>query len=194
MNMYPFFVDKIIDTNSDINFLDMKFHQNGKELWLMSKNCYITVIGCGAKQWHVLKAVSPERYYVKMSSFLSTDFAEEAIRMKFNSLWIGVSSTGKLVFLSENNTDGVIDLKSFLPWQCSAVKRFSISPDNKLLALISSDGTLKLYSIEFLLRQIFQTIQPKLTAIDHEKIQLNRNLNTLDSKVIFTKKAIEIVR
>lgn len=165
----------------------MKFHQNGKELWLMSKNCYITVIGCDAQQWHVLKAVSPERYCVKLLSFLSTHFAQEAIRMKFNSLWIGVASTGKLVFLSENNTDSVIDLKSFLPWQCSAVKRISISPDNKLLALISADGTLKLYSIEFLLRQIFQTVEPKLTATDHDKMQLNRNLNTLDKKVMSIK-------
>lgn len=156
-----FSADKIIDKKSTANdvwtFMDMQFHQNGGELWLMSKNSYITVID--AQQWFVKKSVSSdERYHIKMSPFVSTTLAQEIIRESFNSLWIGMTNTKKLVFMSGSNGDNVIDMKPFLPWKCTAVKRFALSPDNKLLALISTDGTLKLYSIEFMLRQIFQTV------------------------------------
>ncbi|XP_055316276.1 TBC1 domain family member 31 [Sitodiplosis mosellana] len=180
--------NKIMDKKNaamDIIFLDMKFHENGNELWLMSKNSYIIVID--AQQWHVIKAVSPEKYHVKMSSFVSCALAQEVIHKSlsssFHSLCIGLTSTKKLVFLSESNTNDSIDFKPFLPWKCAAVKRFSLSPNSKLLALISVDGSFKLYSIEFMLLQIFQTVQPKITAINHENMQLNQSLNALDKKV-----------
>lgn len=169
--------------SSDVTFVDLQFHQNGNELWLMSKNSHITVID--TQKWHILKTVSqPERYYIKMSSSVSPALAKEAIGKTLNSLWIGVTSTKQLVFLSENSTNNGIDSKAFVVGVLPSVKRFSLSPDSKFLALLSTDGLLLLYSTQFLLRQTFQTVQSTLPVVDNGNIQLKRSLNAIDKKVI----------
>lgn len=183
-------------TAIEATLLDMKFHENGNELWLMSRNSHIIVID--TQQWHVTKAVSsPERYHVKMSSFVSSAFAQDVIHkpspLPFRSICIGATSTKELVFLTETNTNNAIDFKSFLPWKCAAVKRFRLSPNSKLLAVIAVDGTLKLYSFEFILRQIFYTAQPKFSATDPANMQLDASSNTLHKKVVFTRYASNTV-
>lgn len=183
-------------TSNESTLLDMKFHENGTELWLMSKNSHIIVID--TQQFHVTKVVSsPDRYHVKKLSFVSSAFAQDVIHksssLPFRSICIGATSTKELVFLAETNTNNAIDFKSFLPWKCAAVKHFLISPNSKLLAIITGDGTLKLYSIEFMLRQIYYTMQPKIITTDHVNTQLNGSSYTLDKKVVFTRSNFIIV-
>lgn len=190
------FVDDIVgrkNAENEAALLDMKFHDNGNELWVMSKNLHIIVFD--TQQWHITKAASsPDRYYVKMSSFVSSAFVQNVIHksssLSLRSICIGATSSKKLVFLTETDENHAIDFKSFLPWKCVGVKRFVVSPNSELLALIAVDGTLKLYSIEFILRHnVFYTMPPKISTIDH----VNKELSTLDRKVVVTRKASDFV-
>lgn len=175
--------DEIIKTitNLDDDILDIGFNGNGTELWITCKNLHITVID--TSNWHVTKNVSPDGFHIKSISRLSTGLTKDIVRQPLNSLWIGLSNERKFVFLFEKPTESTINVKTFEPWECSGVKHFTQSPDDKMLALIAADGSLKIYSVEFLLRQAFQTLRPSRTAIDQQNLELNHGMKAFDKKV-----------
>ncbi|XP_031631316.1 uncharacterized protein LOC116345778 [Contarinia nasturtii] len=170
--------------NNDQNSMyisDVNFHQNGMELWIICRNSNIIVMD--AQQWIIQKIVSPERSFY-MKSFVSINFEHEAICKPLHSLWLGVSSNCTLAFLSMHSTDKTINVKSYLPRNCLAIKRLSLSFDNELVALILADGSFKVYSVRFLLYQAFnRLIQSKCIPMAHQCVQLNQQLNAFDGKV-----------
>lgn len=103
-----------------------------------------------------------------------------------NSLCIGLpKNMPGLVLLSEKTTENTINFNRFMPWNCnsSIVKRLSLSPDAKWMALILADGSLKLYSLEFMLQQAFQTLQPRPVTIDRDCVRLHKHLDAFDKEV-----------
>lgn len=175
--------DEIIKStrNLDDDILDVGFNGNGTELWITCKDLHITVMD--TSNWYVTKNVSPGGFHIKSISRLSTSLMQDIVRQPLCSLWIGLSNERKLVFLFEKPTESTINVKTFEPWECSGVKHFTQSPDDEMLALIAADGSLKIYSVEFLLRQAFLTLQPQRTTIDQQNLELNHGMKAFDKKV-----------
>lgn len=165
----------------------MKFSSNGTELWLSCKDSYLIVID--TNDWHVTKNVAPEEFPITQLQMLSTDQIQSILHKTVTNFSIGqTNATDKLTFLTESPKDGTIAVDSFTPWECSSIKRFTCSPDSKILAVIQNDGTLKLYSMEFLIRQVFQTkFAPQSTGFDQTCSKITENLNTFDKNVIYEK-------
>lgn len=170
--------------------LDMDFMRNGTELWITCNDSYIIVID--ARQWHVVKSVSPEKINIKsICSLPTTNLINKLIQKpQLNSLCVGLPThSNGLVFLSEKTTQSTIDLNVLTPWKCcSIVKRLSVSSDTNWIALILLDGSLKLYSVEMLVQQTFQSLPPQPTSMDRDCVRLNKNFNTFDKKVRVQKK------
>lgn len=161
----------------------MKFSNNGSELWLSCKDSYLIVIN--ANDWHVIKNVAPEEFPITKLQMLSTDLVQSIIHKTVTNFSIGqTNTTDKLAFLTESPKDSTITVESFTPRTCSSIKRFTCSPDSKILALIQNDGTLKLYSMEFLMRQVFQTkFAPQSTDFDQTCSNITENLKAFDKNV-----------
>lgn len=183
INLLPSFTDDFMYNANILDDIisDMEFNSDGTELWLSCKDSHITVIE--TNQWHVVKNVSPDSFYIKTLIRLSASMAQDIFRRTLKNLYIGAANTDKLVFLTEDDVRGTIDLKPFIPWKCSSVKRLSCSPDNKILTVILRDGTLKLYSMEFLLRQVFQRLTPQRTPLEQTCSEMTQNLNGFDKQV-----------
>lgn len=178
-----FSIDEVITGEKYLpdDILDMEFNADGMELWLSCKDSHITVID--TKSWHVTKNVSPERYYIKSFLLLSPKFTQAVFRKRMTNVWIGLASTRELVFLLESPTESLIKINKFQPHKCRAIKRLTQSPDDKLLALILADGSLKIYSIEFLLHQIFHTFPAKNIAHGQTCLEQSHGFDTTNKKV-----------
>lgn len=167
--------------NWDDDILDIEFSSNGDELWITFKDSQITVIETA--NWHVTKIVPSERFQIKSFSRLPTSLTQDIFRRSLKSLWIGLTNSRELVFLYEKATDSAINIKSCQPWKLHAVKHFTVSPDVQMLALISADGVLKIYSMETLLCQTFRTIQTDRTAIEQQLLEIKHDSRIFDKKV-----------
>lgn len=161
----------------------MNFNENGTELWISCKDSSLILIG--TNDWYVTRCVSPEEYPITQFKMLSTTEIPSTYRKSLANLSIGqTDTTDKLSFLAECTRTGTINVQLFTPWKCSTIKRFTCSPDSKLLAVIQTDGTLKLYSMEFLVRQAFQMIfKPEPSEIDQTCSMITDNLNEFDANV-----------
>lgn len=165
---------------------DMNFNQNGMELWFTCRNSNIIVMN--TEHWAIKKSFSSEKWYVKSFTFLSQNFVQETIGKGLDGLCIGVSNNNTLVFLSDHSTDG-FNAKLYLPQNSLSIKRIALSFDNELVTLILADGSFKLYSVRYLLQQVFQAPQSKclstnhLCVMDNLCMQLNEQLNAFDGKV-----------
>lgn len=124
-----------------------------------------------------------ERFQIKSFSRLPTCLTQDIFRKSLKSLWIGLTNSREFVFLYEKATDSAINIKSCQPWKLHAVKHFTVSPDVQMLALISADGVLKIYSMETLLGQTFRTIQPDRTAIEEKLLEIKHDSRIFDKKV-----------
>lgn len=147
------------------------------------KDSYLIVIE--TNDWHVKKNVSPHEFPVTELHMLSTNQIQTILHRSMTNFAIGhINTTDKLAFLTEYATDGTIDVQTFTPWKCPSIKRFTCSPDGKLLALIQSDGEVKLYSIEFLLRQAIQMkFTPQATQLDETCSKITANSKEFDKNV-----------
>lgn len=162
---------------------DMKFSSNGNELWVSCKDSYLIVIN--ADDWHVTQSVAPEEFPITKLQMLSVDQIQSILHKTVTNFSIGqTNATDKLLFLTESPKDGTIAIESFTPWECSSIKRFTCSPDSKMLAVIQNDGALKLFSMEFLIRQAFQTkFAPQPTRFDQTCSKITENLKAFDKNV-----------
>lgn len=169
------------NVSEDDAILDIEFNENGTEVWLSYADLHVDAIE--TETWHVKKNAASKRYRIKSLSPLSTTWAQEIIRKPLASLWFGVTITGDLVVLFEQLTESTIIVNEVQPWNCSSVKHLSISSNNEQLALTMADGSLKIYSIEYLLRAIFETMKPHRSAIDQQSLKLGDTLRRVDQKV-----------
>lgn len=179
----------------------MKFTTNGSELWVSCKDSYLIVID--ANDWHIIKSVAPEEFPITQLQMLAaTNQIPSVLRGKaMKNVSIGqINSTDRLAFLTESPIDGSITVESLTPWQCSSIKRFTCAPNGQTLAVLQADGTIRLYSTEYLLRQAFQAkFAPQSTPFDHTCSTITENLKAIDRNVsvkrgetIFTTNTSEI--
>lgn len=161
----------------------MKFTRSGNELWLTCKDSYIIVID--ANDWHVTKNVAPEAFPITQLQMLSTDQIQTILHKTVTNFSIGqTNATDRLAFLTECATDGTITVQPFTPLKCSSIKRLTPSPDSRFIAVIQYDGTLKLLSMDFLMRHAYQqTFIPQSTAFDQTCTQITENLKAFDKNV-----------
>lgn len=164
----------------------MKFNSNGSELWLSCTDAYLIVID--TNDWHIIKNVAPEEFSITQLQMLATDQIQSILHKKLTNFSIGqTNSADQLAFLTESSKDCTITVESFTPWQCSSIKRFSCSSDSKTLAVLQNDGTINLYSMEYLIRQAFQTapFAPPSTQFDQTCSKISENLKAFDKNVSF---------
>lgn len=184
-NHFFSFLDESGKPHSSINSIsDIEFTSNGSELWVSCNDSYLIVID--TNDWHIIKNVSPGGFAITQLRMLSTDRIQSVLQKTVTNFSIGEINIpdDKLVFVTESANDGTITVHPFKLWQCSSIKRFICSPDNKLLAVIQCDGTLKLYSMEFLMRQVFQMkFVPQPTEVDQTCSKITENLKAFDKNV-----------
>lgn len=161
---------------------DLQFNNEGTELWLTSKDSYLTVIT--SDKWQITKNVTPEILPIKQLHVLSVGLYQSILNQaSLKNLFIGLTNNEQIVFLTEKSSESTINVMPINVWDCVAPKRLSCSPDNNILAVILCDGTLKLYSIEFLLQQTFQTLPPKSTLMDQTCSTIAEQFKIFDTKV-----------
>lgn len=162
--------------------MDLEFNEDGTELWISSYDSHITVIE--TNHWHVLKTELDRTMYIKALNVLATKSVEKICRQKLKSLYIGITNGDMLVFLSEKHSQSEINLKPFLPFHCTAIKRVMCSPDYRMIALFSRDGIFQLYLSDSLICQVFQTLSAsKRKPLDQACLQIDHDLHALDKKV-----------
>lgn len=162
--------------------MDLEFNEDGSELWISSQDSHITIIE--TNQWHVIKTELDRAMYIKALNVLSAKSVEKMCRKKLTSLFVGITNGDMLVFLSEEHSHSEINLKPFMPFHCTAIKRVMCSPDCQMVALFSRDGIFKLYTTEFLICQVFQTLSAsKRTPLDQHCLQIDHDLHVFDKKV-----------
>lgn len=162
---------------------DIEFNENGTELWISCKDSCLIVID--TNDWYVMKNVSPEDFPITQLQMLPAIQIQSIRHKSVTNFSIGhINAVDKLAFLTEYANDGTIDVQPFTPWKCASIKRFTCSPDCKILAVIQTDGTLKLYSIEYLMRQVFQMkFTPQPTQLDQICSKITENLKEFDKNV-----------
>lgn len=161
----------------------MKFSGNGSELWLSCKDSYLIVID--TNDWHILKSVAPEEFPIAQLQMLATDQIQSILHKKVTNFSIGqTDSADKLAFLTESLNDSTITVESFTPWKCSSIKRFACSPNSETLVVLQNDGTISLYSMEYLIRQTYQMkFAPQPTQFDQACSHITENLTAFDQNV-----------
>lgn len=174
--------DTMCYTNStDILISDLEFNIDGTEVWISCKDSHVTVIE--TNQWHVIKNVFAEQFYIKTLNLLSTEFNRKISHVELRSLFIGITNDHMLAFLSEEFSKNTFDIIPFMPHGCSAVKRLTNSPDFKMIAVLLENGIFQIYTTESLVNQVYQTILPECTPLEQSCLDVEGKLKGFHQRV-----------
>lgn len=163
---------------------DLRFAQSGSQLWFASSDsCFSTI---ETTQWQVKENILMQDFAIKAFWQMPNDFVLEISKEPMHKLLSCLTTLNGIVLMAQQSEAGAVVCEKLEPPKCKDIKRMLLSKDGNLLALGFVDGTINIYSMDFLVKQMFinkHLTQSSPNQNEPSTSQMNPDWNQLNQKV-----------